>query len=135
MNNIKVIKSKPQYLAYNRQLRKLWEDPSPENEDERELLEVLIRVWEQEHLPHEDSDPIELLKFLMENHELDRSRMMEIMEVNKATLSKILNYKKGLSKNVIRRLSEHFNISQEAFNRPYLLQPDTDTSAPKAETV
>jgi len=32
-----------------------------------------------------------------------------------------LHYKKGLSKDVIRKLAAHFKVSQEAFNRPYAL--------------
>jgi len=44
---------------------------------------------------------------------------MAILDISKGTLSKILSYKKGLSKNIIRKLSEHFKISREVFNRPY----------------
>lgn len=122
MNRITVIKSKEQYQDYNRRLWELWENPRPENEDDRELLTLLIDVWEKAQRQYKDSDPVQLIRFLMESHNLDRSHMMEIMDINKATLSKVLNYKKGLSKNVIRRLSGHFKISQEAFNRPYDLR-------------
>jgi len=119
MNTYKVIKNKEQYRDYTAQLKKMWENPTAKNEDDRELLEVLIDVWERENLKHEDGDPVQLILFLMENHNLDRNRMMEILDINKSTLSKILNYKKGLSKEVIRKLSAHFKISQEAFNKPY----------------
>lgn len=43
----------------------------------------------------------------------------EILDLSKGTVSKILNYHKGLSKETIRKLSAHFELSQEAFNRPY----------------
>jgi HTH-type transcriptional regulator/antitoxin HigA len=119
MNNYKVIKSKEQYIDYTNQLIKLWENPTDENEENRELLEVLIDRWESENLKHKDSDPVELIKFLMDNHNLKREHMMEILDISKGTLSKILSYKKGLSKTIIRKLSEKFKISQEAFNRPY----------------
>lgn len=119
MNNLKVIKNKEQYIEYTERLKKLWEKPTDKNEDERELLDVLIATWEKENLDNEDSDPIELIKFLMEHHGLGRNQMMGILDINKATLSKILNYRKGLSKDVIRKLSAYFKISQEAFNKPY----------------
>lgn len=119
MSNFKVIKNKEQYKEYTAKLIKLWEEPTDKNEDDRELLEVLIDVWEKENLKNEESDPVELIKFLMENHNLKREQMMEILDISKGTLSKILSYKKGLSKNIIRKLSEKFKISQEAFNRPY----------------
>jgi len=41
--------------------------------------------------------------------------------LSKGTISKILNYYKGLSKETIRKLSDYFKIAQEAFNRPYRL--------------
>lgn len=121
MSNFKVIKSKEQYKDYTERLIKMWETPTSKNEDDRELLEVLIETWERDNLKNEDSDPVQLIKFLMENHHLDRNQMIEILGISKGTFSKILNYKKGLSKNVIRILSEKFKISQEAFNRPYAL--------------
>lgn len=130
MTHIKIIKSKEQHREYTDRLQKLWENPADANEDERELLELLIETWERENLRNDESDPVELIKFLMDNHQLDRNRMMEILGINKATLSKILNYRKGLSKEVIRKLSAHFKISQEAFNKPYPLLVET----PKTET-
>lgn len=115
----KVIKNKRQYLDYTKKLQELWEKPTSRNEDERELLEVLIEKWESESLKNNDSDPIELIKFLMDNHNLERKDMVEILEITKGTLSKILGYKKGLSKEIIRKLSDYFHVSQEAFNKPY----------------
>jgi len=121
MSKIKVIKSNEQYKEYTLKLIELWENPTDKNENDRELLEVLIDTWERENLKNEESDPVELIKFLMENHNLKREHMMQILNITKGTLSKILSYKKGLSKNIIRKLSEHFKISQEAFNKPYLI--------------
>ena len=44
-----------------------------------------------------------------------------ILGISKGYVSDILNYKKGLSKEVIRKLAEYFKVKQEAFNRPYKL--------------
>jgi HTH-type transcriptional regulator/antitoxin HigA len=122
MEAVKVIKSKVQYKQYSNRLIKLWENPADKNEDERELLELLIDDWERNNFKSRDVDPVELIKFLMENHGLDRKDMMKILGINKGTLSKILSYKKGLSKEIIRSLSEHFKVAQEAFNREYPLK-------------
>jgi HTH-type transcriptional regulator/antitoxin HigA len=126
MNDFKVIKNKEQYVEYTAKLKKLWENHNDKNEDDRELLEVLIDAWERDNLKNEESDPIELIKFLMENHDLDRNQMMEILDINKGTLSKILNYKKGLSKEIIRKLADHFKMSQEAFNKPYPIKSEAN---------
>ncbi len=41
--------------------------------------------------------------------------------ISKGYISDILHYKKGLSKELIRKLAVHFKVSQGAFNRPYKL--------------
>ena len=61
----------------------------------------------------------------LEEQSLKPKDLVEILELSKGTISKILNYHKGLSKNSIRRLSEYFKVTQEAFNRLYkLIRPD-----------
>jgi HTH-type transcriptional regulator/antitoxin HigA len=45
-----------------------------------------------------------------------------LLQVSEGLVSDMLNYKKGLSKETIRILSEKFRLNQEAFNRPYVLQ-------------
>ena len=57
----------------------------------------------------------------MEERPLKSKDLVVILDVSKGYVSDILNYKKGLSKDVIRKLAEHFKVSQEAFNRPYKL--------------
>jgi HTH-type transcriptional regulator/antitoxin HigA len=47
--------------------------------------------------------------------------LSDILGLTKGTISKILNYNKGLSKDTIRKLSDYFKVSQETFNRPYIL--------------
>lgn len=116
----RIIKSKKQYQEYCTIVMDLAsKKPTKEIEGEMELIELLLDKWEKENLKSKDMDPIELLKSLMENHNMDRNQLLDILNISKPALSQILNYKKGLSKNVIRILSEHFRVSQEAFNRPY----------------
>jgi HTH-type transcriptional regulator/antitoxin HigA len=67
-------------------------------------------------------DTIELLKYFMENKNITRNDLIEILGINKSALSQILSYKKGLSKSVIRTLADYFKVSQEAFNREYELK-------------
>lgn len=69
----------------------------------------------------DDVDPIMLLLSLMEDHNLKSKDLADILGLSKGTISKILNYQKGLSKATIRKLSIHFNLFQDAFNRPYPL--------------
>jgi len=116
-----VIKDLKQYKKYCDTVEKLILRDDKETEDEIELLTLLIEKWDNEHNTFNDSDPIELLKALMENHDLQAKDLVAIMDLSKGTISKILNYHKGLSKDTIRKLSDYFKVSQEAFNRPYKL--------------
>ena len=116
-----VIKDVEQYKKYCDILEELILNANKATKDEIELLTVLIEKWDNEHSTCNDSDPIELLKALMEEHNLKAKDLAEIVDLSKGTISKILNYHKGLSKDTIRKLSDYFNLSQEAFNRPYRL--------------
>jgi len=110
-----------QYRAYCDILERLILNDHKTREDEIELLTLLIEKWDNEHNTFNDSDPIELLKALMEEHNLKAKDLVGILNLSKGTVSKILNYHKGLSKDTIRKLSDYFKLSQEAFNRPYKL--------------
>jgi HTH-type transcriptional regulator/antitoxin HigA len=57
----------------------------------------------------------------MKEHNLKAKDLASILEISKGYISDILHYKKGLSKEVIRKLADYFKVSQEAFNRPYKL--------------
>ncbi len=116
-----VIKDLYQYKNYCDTLEKLILRDDIEMEDEIELITLLIEKWDNEHNTFNNLEPIELLKALMKNHELQAKDLVDIIDLSKGTISKILNYHKGLSKDTIRKLSDYFKVSQEAFNRPYKL--------------
>ena len=117
----KVIKDQKQYDKYCDVLEDLISKDEQANRDEIDLLTLLIEKWDAEHNTFDDSDPIELLKSLMDEHDLMGKDLVDILGLSKGTISKILNYHKGLSKDTIRKLSDYFKLSQEAFNRPYKL--------------
>ena len=120
-----VIKSAEQYDSYCSALESLLELHSSEKNigEEIELLELLISKYDDEHRSIRFANPVELLKSLMDEHELKASDLVNILGVSKGLVSDILNYKKGFSKESIRKLSAYFKVSQEVFNRPYPFNP------------
>lgn len=121
----KVIKTKKQYYEYCNILEELdfSSSKTKDVEDEIELLVLLIEKWDADHnIFNEDADPIELLQILMKDHKMKAKDLADLLKMSKGYVSDILHYKKGLSKDVIRKLSERFAMSQEAFNRPYKLK-------------
>jgi HTH-type transcriptional regulator/antitoxin HigA len=119
----KVITSKTQYREYSNALEELVFSGSKDRntKDEIALLTLLIEKWDAEHNTFDELDPIELLHSLMSDRNIKAKDLVELLDISKGYVSDILNYKKGLSKEVIRNLADYFKISQEAFNRPYKL--------------
>jgi HTH-type transcriptional regulator/antitoxin HigA len=133
----KVITSKTQYKEYGNQLEELvfcgFKDRN--TKDEIALLTLLIEKWDAEHTSFDEVDPIQLLRSLMEDHNIKAKDLVKILDISKGYVSDILHYNKGLSKEVIRELSSYFKISQEAFNRPYKLTTSGKSRLPGARAM
>ena len=120
----KVISSNTQYKEYSKILENLIfsELKSKNLHDEIALLTLLIEKWDNDHNSFNDLDPVQLLQSFMESHQLKAKDLVDMLGVSKSYVSEILNYRKGFSKVVIRKLASHFKVSQEAFNKPYVLK-------------
>jgi HTH-type transcriptional regulator/antitoxin HigA len=119
-----IIKNTEQYNKYCEILEKLTFEDDSKYQDDIDLLTLLIEKWDNEHNTFNDLDPVELIKLLMSENNLKAKDLVDILNLSKGTISKILNYQKGLSKDTIRKLSDYFKVSQEAFNRPYKLKSE-----------
>lgn len=119
----KIIKTDAQYNKYCDTLETLVDSGRKTKavQDEIELLTLLIEKYDADHNSFDDADPIELLKSLMKEHKMKAVELANLLDVSEGLVSDILKYKKGLSKETIRILSERFKLNQEAFNRPYEL--------------
>ncbi len=133
--NYKVIKTDKQYKEYCDKIMELESGKiTSKVEEELELLDLLIDTYSKNRFNRSKQDPIQLLKNLMENQEINQIQLAKILGVNKSYVSLILNYKKGLSKDIIRKLADIFKVSQEAFNRSYELVSTVNHNR-KNETV
>jgi HTH-type transcriptional regulator/antitoxin HigA len=126
----KVIRSKEQYNEYCKTLEGLLDGGSNEKavSDEVDLLTLLIEKWDEQHSTLKEVDPIRLLHSFMDDHKMKAKDLVILLGVSKGYVSDILHYKKGLSKEVIRKLADRFKVSQEAFNRPYELKAPARSS-------
>lgn len=139
MDNIpyKIIKTAAQYKRYCDILEKLVESGKKTRavRDEIELLQLLIEKYDEAHNSFHELDPVELLKGLMKEHKLKAVDLSGLLHVSEGLVSDMLNYKKGLSKETIRILSERFKLKQEAFNRPYALNGETGPKLGKPKVM
>jgi HTH-type transcriptional regulator/antitoxin HigA len=119
----KVIKSLKQYKEYCNILEDLvtTKKKTQACQDTVDLLTLLIEKWDEEHNTFSDADPVELLNYLMKGNKLKAVDLADELEVSKSLVSDIIHYRRGLSREVIRKLASRFKVSQELFNRPYKL--------------
>ncbi len=78
-----------------------------------EILGTLIEAYESQHLPEAASDPVGVLKFLMDEHGLKQGDLSEIG--SQGVVSEILKGKRELNVRQIKALSRRFNVSPAVF--------------------
>jgi HTH-type transcriptional regulator / antitoxin HigA len=115
---IKPIRTKRHYEAALREIERLWGAKAGTAEGDRlDVLATLVDAYEAEHYPMDPPDPIEAIKFRMEQQGLTR-RDLEEMIGTRTRIAEVLNRKRGLSIAMIRRLHERLGISAEVLIRP-----------------
>jgi HTH-type transcriptional regulator/antitoxin HigA len=77
--------------------------------DELELLVLLVEKYEEEHFPIPSPDPIEFLEYVMNTKGLHQSDLVEYIG-SKSTVSQIMNRKRSLTVDMIRKLSRGLKI-------------------------
>ena len=118
MKNLKPIRTKADYQAALRVIERLWGARAGTPQGDRlDILATLVDAYENEHYPMDPPDPIEAIKFRMEQQGLDRKDLAEILG-SRTRVAEVLNRRRGLSINMIRRLHEKLGISIEVSIRP-----------------
>src|ERR1700726_1695436 len=111
MTELKPIRSKAAYKAAMKELQRLWGARSGTPEGDRlDVLATLIDAYESEHDPIDPPDPVEAIKFRMEQRGLSRKDLEPIIGT-RTRVAEILNRKRSLSIGMIRRLHEELGIS------------------------
>ena len=119
----KVIKTITQYKEYCNLLEEVTmiKKKTRQQQDPIDLLTLLIEKWDEEHNTFSEADPVELLDYLMKENKLKAVDLARELAVSKSLVSDILHYRRGLSRDIIRKLANRFKVSQELFNKPYKL--------------
>jgi HTH-type transcriptional regulator/antitoxin HigA len=117
-NSVRPIRTERDYEAALKEVERLWgaKSGSPEG-DRLDVLATLIEAYEDEHYPMDPPDPVEAIKFRMEQQGLTR-RDLEPLIGTRTRVAEVLNRKRGLSIEMIRRLHATLGISAEILIRP-----------------
>ncbi|MCB0479088.1 MAG: helix-turn-helix domain-containing protein [Crocinitomicaceae bacterium] len=126
-SSLKQITTKKQYAEYcqkHLEIGKLLGKGSKNQDLKNEyyLLGLIIKDYtDKQENPFAKLTPVDLLKALLEENNLTARALSEEIGVPRSVISEILNYKRGFSKSVVKKLSQRFQIGEESFLREYLL--------------
>lgn len=116
---LKPIKTKKDYQQALNRLEIIFDAKKGTKEgDELEILGILIDQYENEHFPIDLPDPIEAIKFRMEQLEYTQTDLAKIVGL-KSRASEILSKKRKLSLEMIRQLHEKLNIPTDVLIQAY----------------
>ena len=116
---IKPIKTKKDYHNALVRLELIFDAKKGSREgDELEILGILIEKYEDEHFPIEFPDPIEAIKFRMEQMGYNQTDLANVVGL-KSRASEILNKKRKLTLEMIRLLHTSLNIPTEVLIQAY----------------
>ena len=96
--------------------------------DRLDVLAMLVEAYEEEHYPIPAPDPVAALEYYMDSRGLTR-RDLEPYLGSRARVAEILNRKRGLSIEMIRRLHQGLGISADILIQPYSLANRADGEA------
>jgi len=92
--------------------------PGSRQSDELEILSILVKEYENEYYPVPKPNPLEAIKFRLEQMNMSETELSEILG-NRFRKSEILSGKRKLSLAMIRKLNETLNIPAEVLIQAY----------------
>jgi HTH-type transcriptional regulator/antitoxin HigA len=115
---IKPIKTEADHAAALREIERLWGagEGTPQG-DRLEVLATLVEAYEQAHFPMEAPDPIEAIKFRLEQQGADQKALIGVIG-NRTRVYEVLRRDRALSLAMIRRLNRKLHIPAEVLIRP-----------------
>ena len=117
--NLKPIRTRKDYQQAIDRLEAIFDAKKGTDQgDELEILGILIEQYENEHFPIDLPDPIEAIKFRMEQMGYTQTDLARVVGL-KSRASEILNRKRKLSLDMIRQLHEKLNIPTDVLIQAY----------------
>jgi len=119
--NLKPIKTEEDYFMSLKRLEVIFDAPvGTIDSDEADILGLMIDEYEKKHYPIESPDPIEAIKIRMEEMQLKQIDLIDAIG-GKSRVSEILNRKRKLTVEMIRKLTPRLNLSPALLINDYQL--------------
>jgi|SRR2546430_8049394 HTH-type transcriptional regulator/antitoxin HigA len=117
-SDLKPIRTDADHTAALAEVARLWGAKSKTPDGDRlDVLATLIDAYEAEHHPMDPPDPVDAIKFRMEQQGLSR-KDLEPLIGTRTRVAEVLNRRRSLSIAMIRRLHDRLGISAEVLIRP-----------------
>ena len=115
---IKPIKTESDHEEALREIERLWgANEGTADGDELDILTTLVEAYERNHFPIDAPDPVEAIKFRLEQQGTDKKALIGVIG-NRTRVYEVLRGDRGLSLSMIRRLNKALNIPAEVLIRP-----------------
>ena len=116
--DIKPIRAEADYERALRRVEELWDSPEGSAEsDELDVVTTLIEAYERQHYPIDLPNPIEAIKFRLEQKGQDPRALIGVIG-QRTRVYEVMRGKRPLSLNMIRRLHEKLDIPAEILIQP-----------------
>jgi HTH-type transcriptional regulator/antitoxin HigA len=114
---LKPIKTDADHAAALREIERLWgAKRGTAARDVLEILVTLVEAYEEAHFPIDIPDPIDAIKFRLEQQGADKKDLIGIIG-NRTRVYEVLRGDRALSLGMIRRLNEEMKIPAEVLIR------------------
>jgi HTH-type transcriptional regulator/antitoxin HigA len=116
--HLKPIKTDADHEAALKEIERLWGAAEGTADGDRlEVLTTLVEAYEESHFPMDLPDPIEAIKFRLEQQGEDKKSLIGIIG-NRTRVYEVLRRDRALSLTMIRQLNHHLGIPAEILIRP-----------------
>ena len=116
---VEIIKNKKQYVSALQRFEEIFFAKANTKEGkEAQLLALVIKDYEDKHYPINSPDPVEAIKYRMEQMNMTKKELGEILGYT-SRVSEILNRKRKLTLEMVRNLHEKLNLPLESLIRAY----------------
>ncbi len=102
--------------------------------DRLDVLATLVEAYEAAHIPIAPPDPIEAIRFMMEQKRLSR-RDLEPAIGSRARVAEVLNHRRALTLPMIRALNQLLDIPADVLIQPYPLNATASRRHPTADAA
>jgi len=121
--DIRPIRTEKDHEAACKRIDEIFQaEPGTPEEEELDILVTLVDAYEEKHFPMGKPHPIEAIKIQMEGLGISRKDLMQHLGKSSGRISDMLNCRRALTLNDIRKLAELLHLPMEVLSQEYPLE-------------